>query len=210
MSVCTFCEWSLTYLSSLTKFVAIRKGLGLHRTRQQGHTPDSIRNIMLEMRNMYPDAGVCEMISLLFHEHNIAVSRLVNVDMIARQNVNYKMIYRSAMWGYFLTYEPHLLRQRKANRLQRHRFWAAGVNDIWAIDQHDKWLRFGLALHTGIEPFSGRILWMKVWHSNRNPQLILSYYLETVETFRCKCFTYVFDILLIGFHAPRCPHGDTE
>ncbi|KIJ08081.1 hypothetical protein PAXINDRAFT_89387, partial [Paxillus involutus ATCC 200175] len=28
-----------------------------------------------------------------------------------------------------------------------------------------------------------RILWMKVWHSNRNPQLILSYYLSTVEEF---------------------------
>jgi len=51
---------------------------------------------------MYPDAGVCEMIGLLIHEHYIAVSRLVNVDMIARQNVNYKMIYRST------SVNPHL------------------------------------------------------------------------------------------------------
>ena len=94
---------------------------------------------------------------------------------------------RTIMWEYFLTYEPELLRQRKVNRLKCRRFWAAGVNDIWAIDQHDKWLCFGLALHTGIEPFSGRILWTKVWHSNRNPQLILSYYLELVEFFGCKC-----------------------
>ena len=49
------------------------------------------------------------------------------------------------------------------------------MNDIWAVDQHDKWLWFGLALHTGIEPFSGHILWMKVWRNNRNPQRILSY-----------------------------------
>ncbi|KAG0702528.1 hypothetical protein DFH29DRAFT_1046162 [Suillus ampliporus] len=55
-----------------------------------------------------------------------------------------------------------------------------GVNDLFAMDQHDKWLRFGLALHTEIEPFSGRIMWMRVWHSNRNPQLILSYYLNTL------------------------------
>ncbi|KAF8550995.1 hypothetical protein OG21DRAFT_1487325 [Imleria badia] len=48
--------------------------------------------------------------------------------------------------------------------------------------QHDKWKKFGLALHTGVEPFSGRILWMKVWHGNQNPQLILSYYLESVQT----------------------------
>jgi len=92
---------------------------------------------------------------------------------------------RNAIQQYFRTYEPHLVRQRKVNRLKRRRFWAAGVNDLWAVDQHDKWLRFGLALHAGIEPFSGRMLWIKIWHSNRNLQLILSYYVETVEKFGC-------------------------
>jgi hypothetical protein len=24
-------------------------------------------------------------------------------------------------------------------------------------------------------------MWIQVWHSNRNPQLILSYYLNTIE-----------------------------
>ncbi|KAI5981029.1 hypothetical protein EDC04DRAFT_2617703 [Pisolithus marmoratus] len=119
---------------------------------------------MVEMWRMYPDAGLCEMIGLLFHEHGMAVSR-------------------SVMWDYSITYEPQLLRQCKVNCLQCCCFWVAGVNDIWAIDQHDKWLCFGLALHTGIEPYSGWILWMKVWHSNHNPQLILSYYLDTVKEF---------------------------
>ncbi|KAI6010570.1 hypothetical protein BKA83DRAFT_16275 [Pisolithus microcarpus] len=150
------------YGIGLTKFKEIRKSLGLQRTRQQGHTAESIHAVMLEMRKMYPDAGIREMIGLLFHERNLAVSR-------------------SVIRQYFITYELHLVRQCKANRLQRRRFWAAGVNDIWAIDQHDKWLRFGLALHMGVEPFSGQLLWMRVWHSNRNPQLILSYYLETVR-----------------------------
>ncbi|KAG6370171.1 hypothetical protein JVT61DRAFT_12318 [Boletus reticuloceps] len=116
---------------------------------------------MIELRAMYPDAGAQEMVSLLFHEWDLCVTRSV-----VRQ--------------YFAMYEPELVQQRKARRLQR-RFWATGVNDIWAVGRHDKWLRFGLALHTGIEPFSGRILWMKIWHSNRNSQLILSYYIETVR-----------------------------
>jgi hypothetical protein len=89
-------------------------------------------------------------------------------------------------------YEVELVRQRKARRLQRRRFWAAGVNDLFAVDQHDKWLRFGLALHTGIEPFSGCIMWMRVWHSNRNPQLILTYYLETIQELGRK-----FDLFLL-------------
>ena len=99
---------------------------------------------------------------------------------------SYRRFNRSVVRDYFATYEPHLVRQRKACRLQRRRFWAAGVNDLWAVDQHDKWLRFGLALHTGVEPFSGKILWIRVWHSNRNPQLILSYYLDVVDELRCE------------------------
>ncbi|KAG2073255.1 hypothetical protein BDR04DRAFT_1010845, partial [Suillus decipiens] len=79
---------------------------------------------------------------------------------------------------YFANYEADLVCLCKAHRLQRKWFWAAGINNLFAVDQHDKWLRFGLALYTGIEPFSGC---MKVWHSNQNPQLILTYYLETIQ-----------------------------
>lgn len=98
------------------------------------------------------------------------------------------LLCRSVVISYFAIHEPELIRQRKANRLRRRRFWAAGVNDLFAVDQHDKWLKYGLGLHTGIEPFSGRIMWIRVWHLNRNPQLILSYYLDTVETLGHKAF----------------------
>ena len=65
----------LTCLLRLTKFVAIWKDLGLLRTCQQGHGPETIREVMVGMREMYPDTGVWEMIGLLFHEHDMAVSR---------------------------------------------------------------------------------------------------------------------------------------
>ncbi|KAG1796073.1 uncharacterized protein HD556DRAFT_1234916, partial [Suillus plorans] len=146
----------------LTKFVKIRIGMGLLRTHQQRHTVESIREAMIELRETYPNAGAREMVNLLFHEHAMSVSRNIVI-------------------AYFSKYEVDLVRQRKARRLQRQRFWAAGVNDLFAVDQHDKWLRFGLALHTGIEPFTGHIMWMRVWHSNRNPQLILTYYLDTIQ-----------------------------
>ena len=121
------------------------------------------------------------------------------------QHIDHKLAHRTVMREYFVTHEPHLLRQRKVNCLQRRRFWAAGVNDIWAVNQHDKWLRFGLALHTGIEPFSGHILWMKVWHSNRNPQLILSYYLETVEGFGRMFLAFIFILLLMPKYCQTFP-----
>ncbi|KAG1778332.1 hypothetical protein EV702DRAFT_1179015 [Suillus placidus] len=133
------------------KFVEIRIGMGLLHTRQQSHTIENLSQ-----------CGAREMVNLLFHEQAMSVSRNIVI-------------------AYFANYEADLIRQRKARRLRRKRFWAAGINDLFAVDQHDKWLRFGLALHTGIEPFSGRIMWMRVWHSNRNPQLILTYYLETIQ-----------------------------
>lgn len=55
------------------------------------------------------------------------------------------------------------------------------MNHIWAIDQHDKWLRFGLWLHLGTEVFSGRLLWLKIWWTNKDPHLICSYYLEAAR-----------------------------
>ncbi|KAG1824248.1 hypothetical protein DFJ58DRAFT_738729 [Suillus subalutaceus] len=151
------------YGLGLTKFLKIREGMGLRRTRQQNHNIETIHDAMTHLRPMYPNAGAREVVSLLFHEWNMSVPRSIVIS-------------------YFRTYEPELVRQWKANRLRRKRFWAAGVNDLFAVDQHDKWLRYGLGLHTGIEPFSGRIMWMRVWHSNRNPQLILSYYLDTLGT----------------------------
>ncbi|KAG1801180.1 hypothetical protein EV424DRAFT_1351975 [Suillus variegatus] len=150
------------YGLGITKFRDMRIEMGLLRTRQQNHTIESIREAMIELRKAYPNAGAREMVILLFHEKEMSVSRNLVIS-------------------YCAAYEADLIHQRKARRLKRRRFWAAGVNDLFAVDQHDKWLRFGLALHTGVEPFSGRIMWIRVWHSNRNPQLILTYYLETIE-----------------------------
>ncbi|KIK94040.1 hypothetical protein PAXRUDRAFT_143761 [Paxillus rubicundulus Ve08.2h10] len=146
----------------LTTFVKIHNGLGLHCTHQQKHTLESIFEAIVKLQAMYPKAGAHEMISLLFHERDMAVSS-------------------HHIQQYFATCEPELVQQCKAGHLQHHHFWAAGVNNIWVVDQHNKWLCFRLALHTGVEPFSGQILWMRVWHSNCNLQLILSYYLSTVE-----------------------------
>ena len=83
------------------------------------------------------------------------------------------------------TYEPDLLRQRRKGRLRRKRFWAAGCNDLWCCDQHDKWKQYGLALHMCLDPFSGQVKWCKVWWGNSNPRLILSYYLEAVRRLGC-------------------------
>ena len=101
--------------------------------------------------------------------------------------------------------------QHKAGHLKHWCFWAVGVYDILAVDQHDKWKRFGLALHTGIDPFPGWIHWIQVWWTNNNPKLILSYYLEFIERFKCRFLIYLsklsthlyVDIPLVSQSDPR-------
>lgn len=72
--------------------VEFRERLGLIGTRKQNHTPESIRDAMIPMRAMYPDAGVREMIGLLYHEHGMSVSRYVTMLHIDVAHANYKLI----------------------------------------------------------------------------------------------------------------------
>ncbi|KAJ7348305.1 hypothetical protein DFH08DRAFT_914298 [Mycena albidolilacea] len=154
---------SSKYGLGLTKFREIRESLGLFRTRKQEHSLDTIKPAMIRLRAQYPKAGARDMVGLLFHEEKMGVSRALVVK-------------------YFALYEPELVRERRKNRLRRKHFWAAGVNDIWAVDQHNKWkYKFGLALHSCTDPFVGVMHWMKIWWTNSNPRLILSYHLDRVE-----------------------------
>ncbi|KAJ6474357.1 hypothetical protein C8R45DRAFT_835079 [Mycena sanguinolenta] len=154
---------SSKYGLGITRFRQIRESLGLFRSRKQEHNFDTITSPMIRLHAQYPKAGAREMVSLLFHEENMSVPRNLVVE-------------------YFSVYEPELVKERRKNRLRRKRFWAAGVNDIWAVDQHDKWkYKFGLALHSCTDPFVGVMHWMKIWWTNSNPRLILSYHLDRVE-----------------------------
>jgi hypothetical protein len=58
-----------------TSFRAIRKSMGLLRTRQQGHTVESIRDAMVELQEHFPLAGARDMASILFHEKDLLVLR---------------------------------------------------------------------------------------------------------------------------------------
>jgi len=89
------------------------------------------------------------------------------------------MLDRVLIAGLLKTVEPNEVEQWKHRKLKRRRFWAAGVNDVWPQDQHDKWGRFGLWMHAGLEAFCGEFNWIRIWWTNKNPRLIARYYLDT-------------------------------
>ncbi|KZV88399.1 hypothetical protein EXIGLDRAFT_798661 [Exidia glandulosa HHB12029] len=141
----------------------LRKKHGLLSTRQQVHTDDAIAEKVFKIRESYPTAGVGELLKMLDDEYGMRVSNRAQLISLLR------------------VIEPAELAGRKGNKLKRKRFWATGVNDVWAFDQHDKWKRFGLLFHVGVEVYSGRVLWLKVWWSNRTPALLASYYFGAVR-----------------------------
>jgi hypothetical protein len=96
------------------------------------------------------------------------------------------------------TVEPEQVNERRRSAFKRKRFWAAGVNDVWPQDQHDKWGRFGLWLHAGLEAFSGEINWLKIWWTNKNPRLVAKYYIDTCRRIGGKLFHSTLNLTLIS------------
>ncbi|KAF8876610.1 hypothetical protein CPB84DRAFT_412719 [Gymnopilus junonius] len=136
-----------------------RKEWGLKSTRQQKHTAESIAPVVAEIRQRFPNKGAEGIRKTLMLEYKMHVSRKI-------------------IEAYLLATEPNEVKKRKGRRFKRKRYYAAGVNDVWAQDQHDKWgHKYGLWFHSSLDTYSSWINWLKVWWTNSNPRLILNYYL---------------------------------
>ena len=77
--------------------------------------------------------------------------------------------------------DPEGVERRKRRRLKRRRYVTPGPNFIWHVDGWDKLAPFGIAIHGAIDGFSRRILWLEVNSTNKNPSVIASHYLNTVQ-----------------------------
>ncbi|KZT53342.1 hypothetical protein CALCODRAFT_404512, partial [Calocera cornea HHB12733] len=144
-----------------------RLSWGLLGTRQQSHTIDTIAQHVKAIRYERDDKppGVKRTQDWLRSTLNLRVPR----QLVAEYN---------------RLYHQEEVRQRKGHRLKRKNFWTAGVFDVFCFDQHDKWGdKYGLWLHTGVEAFSGAILYINVWFTNSNPRLIFRYYLQAVRNY---------------------------
>ncbi|KAG1886720.1 hypothetical protein F4604DRAFT_1571626, partial [Suillus subluteus] len=137
---------------------------GVTSARGQAHTIESIGPAIERIRQRFPKQGSHNMKQTLRQEEHIMVPRL---DLILR---------------YMNLHHLDEVQRRKSCRLKHSTFWTAGLHNIWVFDQHNKWCRFQLFLHVGIELFSGRILWLKIWWTNHNPCLICGWYCDMVQS----------------------------
>ena len=73
------------------------------------------------------------------------------------------------------------VRQRKAHRLVRHRYYAQGPNYVWHVDGYDKLKPYGFCFNGAIiDGYSRRILWLEVSNSNNSSGVIAKNYLDAL------------------------------
>ncbi|KAJ7300659.1 hypothetical protein DFH08DRAFT_919235 [Mycena albidolilacea] len=133
---------------------------GLKKTRQQKHTPETITSMVLDIKKKFPQCGI------------LAIRKNLRQEFKVRASENTVKTLLKEL-------EPDAVEQRRGRRFHRKKFYAAGVNDCWAQDQHDKWgSRFGLWLHNSIDPFVGYNNCLRVWWTNKNPRLVTKFFLD--------------------------------
>ncbi|KAG9087306.1 hypothetical protein FRC07_012855 [Ceratobasidium sp. 392] len=148
---------------SVWKYRKYRESLDLFSVRKQAHTIESATIALDAARLRHPNAGMKEMMNIIRTEtNNMRVSRCVIREWMENT-------------------EPDEVQARRGQIARRRVYYSVGSNEIWAIDQHDKWKRLGLWMHVGLDVFSGKVLWLRVWWTNSNPRLICGYYLDAIR-----------------------------
>ena len=77
--------------------------------------------------------------------------------------------------------DPEGVERRLRHRLKRRQYKVKGPNYIWYIDGYDKLKPFGFCIHSAIDGYSRRILWLDVGPSNNDPRIIAQYVLNYVR-----------------------------
>ena len=67
----------------------------------------------------------------------------------------------------------------KEQWLRRHIYSVKGPNHIWHMDGNDKLKPYGFAIHSCMDGYSRKILWLEVSISNKDPSVIFRYYFNT-------------------------------
>ncbi|XP_053376118.1 uncharacterized protein LOC123543857 isoform X2 [Mercenaria mercenaria] len=76
------------------------------------------------------------------------------------------------------------VRRRKRHRLRRRQYRSQGPNYVWHLDGYDKLSPYGIAIHGCIDGFSRKVIWLKAGVTNRRPEVVATYFLQSVENER--------------------------
>lgn len=81
--------------------------------------------------------------------------------------------------------DPHGVERRSKHRLKRRKYRTNGPNEVWHIDGNDKLKPFGFCIHSAIDGFSRKILWLRLSDTNKEPFIFAAYYTDAVKELGC-------------------------
>ena len=88
---------------------------------------------------------------------------------------------RHVVEGLMRELDPKGCKLRQAKRLKRRKYSCRGPNDVWHVDGYDKIKPYGFPIHGCIDGWSRKIMWLRVSRTNNNPEVVASFFLESVE-----------------------------
>ncbi|XP_013401462.1 uncharacterized protein LOC106167276 [Lingula anatina] len=77
--------------------------------------------------------------------------------------------------------DPAGVEQRSRRGLRRRDYTNNGPLYLVHIDGYDKLKHFGFAIHGAIDGFSRKVLWLRVSHTNNDPEVIGTYFLNFIK-----------------------------
>jgi len=77
--------------------------------------------------------------------------------------------------------DPEGTENRSHRKLKRRQYRSPGPNACWHLDGYDKLKPFGFPIHGCIDGYSRKIMWLKVIHSNNDPYVIASLFIESIS-----------------------------
>lgn len=78
--------------------------------------------------------------------------------------------------------------------------YVQGPNYLWHIDGFDKLNRWGFYVHGAIDGYSRKILWLRVFVTNKDPWLVGKYFMEYIkESTGIYLFFFCFNLAPVLF-----------
>ena len=69
----------------------------------------------------------------------------------------------------------------KSYRLKRQKYRNKGSDNVWHMDDNDKYRPFGFYVHGCIDGFGRKIIWLHNANTNKDPAVIAYYFLKVAE-----------------------------
>lgn len=144
----------------------ILKDLGLKRKNKNENLPAIVAAIIKELEG----SGSCLGYKAMWQR----LRQLYGLD-----------VYRETVLDLLRVLDPEGIELRAKYKLHTRQYRVPGPNFAWHTDGYDKLKPYGFCIHSGVDGWSRKVLWLEVATTNNKPEVIAYYFLTAVKKFKC-------------------------